>query len=278
MAILGKRELQEALAQKENLLAQREAELGVLAKRVEELTKQASQQQTQLDSHQARERAIVDALTDAQQMAARIREEAERQKSQIVAGAYADRDAARKESDTVLQNAREQAAQIIARAESEANHCRAQADAYLRDIEKKAEELREHLRTTANEASKRAETFATLAGELMAEMPEIDLPADYETPAELMQSIYAIQGRDLPKSEEEKPEPPDVEAIISQAVTQAPAQDELEQEKDEEQEEPVVTVDAILAGTGTAAGQESGMPNDASDGLDAILDDILKDL
>lgn len=118
--MLGRKELQETLTQKETLLTQREAEIGVLTKRVEELTGREKQMQAELAAYRERGNAIVNALTDAQQAASRIREEAERQKAQIIASAYADRDAARKEADTVLQNAREQAAQIVARSEEEA--------------------------------------------------------------------------------------------------------------------------------------------------------------
>ena len=127
-------------------MAQREAEIGVLTKRVEELTGQEKQLQAELAAYRERGNAIVNALTDAQQAASRIREEAERQKAQIIASAYADRDAARKEADTVLQSAREQAAQIVARSEEEAARRRSQADAYVAELESKGACLREYFR------------------------------------------------------------------------------------------------------------------------------------
>ena len=57
--MLGRKELQETLAQKETLLTQREAEIGVLTKRVEELTGREKQMQAELAAYRERGNAIV---------------------------------------------------------------------------------------------------------------------------------------------------------------------------------------------------------------------------
>lgn len=286
--MLGRKELQEALAQKEGQLAQREAEIGVLTKRVEELSGREKQLQAELAAYRERGNAIVNALTDAQQAASRIREEAERQKAQIIASAYADRDAARKEADTVLQNAREQAAQIVARSEEEAARRRSQADAYVAELEGKGACLRDCLRKTAEEAHKQADIFAAIMGD-MAGVKVEDLPSEYDSPAALMQSIYSIQGRSLPQEEPEKePEPDpllDLDALIAktveEAAEEAPHQGPAEAgeaEAPQEAEEQVVTVDSVLTAGAGGEKAEDDPPVGAPDGLDAILDDILKDL
>lgn len=287
--MLGRKELQETLAQKESLLAQREAEIGVLTKRVEELTGQEKQLQAELAAYRERGNAIVNALTDAQQAASRIREEAERQKAQIIASAYADRDAARKEADTVLQSAREQAAQIVARSEEEAARRRSQADAYVAELEGKGDCLREYLRKTAEEAHKQADIFAAVMGD-MAGVQVKDLPSEYDSPAALMQSIYSIQGRSLPQEEQEEKEPEpapllDLDALIAKTVEDA-AEEETPQatevagepEEAQEGEGQVVTVDSVLTGSAGKENAEDNPPVGAPEGLDAILDDILKDL
>ncbi len=280
--MLGRKELQETLAQKEGLLAQREAEIGVLTKRVEELTGQEKQLQAELAAYRERGNAIVNALTDAQQAASRIREEAERQKAQIIASAYADRDAARKEADTVLQSAREQAAQIVARSEEEAARRRSQADAYVAELESKGACLREYFRKSAEEAHKQADIFAAIMGDMAGVQAE-DLPSEYDSPAALMQSIYSIQGRSLPQEAAEKePEPApmlDLDALISQTVEEAAGEEAPPAPAEApEEEEPVVTVDAVLAGGAGGDKAAENSPVGAPDGLDAILDDILKDL
>ncbi len=286
--MLGRKELQETLAQKEGLLAQREAEIGVLTKRVEELTGREKQMQAELAAYRERGNAIVNALTDAQQAASRIREEAERQKAQIIASAYADRDAARKEADTVLQNAREQAAQIVARSEEEAARRRSQADAYVAELEGKGGCLREYLRKTAEEAHKQADIFAAIMGDMAGVQAE-NLPEEYDSPAALMQSIYSIQGRSLPREETGKePEPApmlDLDALIAKTVEEA-AEEEAPQaaeaagepEAAQEDEDQVVTVDSVLTGSASGEKTEDNPSVGAPDGLDAILDDILKDL
>ena len=123
----GKKELQAMLAQRESAVAQREAEIAVLTKRVEELTGRETQLQTEVTGYRSRGEAIINALTEAQRTAARIREEADAYKTQVVGSAYAERDAAKREAEETIQAARQEAGQIRAQAESRAAQLRAEA-------------------------------------------------------------------------------------------------------------------------------------------------------
>ena len=285
MAMLGKRELQEALAQRESVIVQRDAEISVLTKRVEELTSQNAQMRGELEDYRARGAAIISALTEAQQSAARIREQAEQEKTNILADAIAQRSAVQKEADVAIQRGREQAERILQEAKAEAGQQRAQAEARLAELEKRAAALRAYICKTAQDAQRRADDFAAFmqdtagAGTGFAEVDGMQLPPDYESPAALMQSIYAIQGRDLPQ--ETAPEtqaatapeaPADLDAVISEAVDEAAGAIE------EDAENKVYTVDDVLGAREESDAEEEEDATGAADGLDAIIDDILKDI
>lgn len=123
----------------------------------------------------------------------------------------------------------------------------------------------------------------------MAGVQAENLPEEYDSPAALMQSIYSIQGRSLPREETGKePEPApmlDLDALIAKTVEEA-AEEEAPQaaeaagepEAAQEDEDQVVTVDSVLTGSASGEKTEDNPPVGAPDGLDAILDDILKDL
>lgn len=234
----GKKELQAMLAQRENAVAQREAEIAVLTKRVEELTGREAQLQAEVTDYRSRSEAIINALTEAQRAAARIREEADAYKTQVVGNAYSERDAAQREAEEAIQEARQEAGQIRAQAESQAAQLRAeaqehaaqtcqeaeqkaaqrtaQADAYVAEAEQKAAGLKERLRQAAEEARQQAAAFGSFVLDIgnssagTAKVEAVALPEDYSSPQALMQNIYALQGRSLPGEEPEEaplPEP-----------------------------------------------------------------------
>ncbi len=238
----GKKELQAMLAQRESAVAQREAEIAVLTKRVEELTGREAQLQAEVTGYRSRGEAIINALTEAQRAAARIREEADAYKTQVVGNAYAERDAAKKEAEETIQTAkreagqiraqaegqaaqvcaeaRQQAARIRAEAQQQAAQRTAQADAYVAESEQKAAGLKERLRQAAEEARQQAAAFGSFVLDIgnsstgTAKVEEAALPQDYSSPQALMQNIYALQGRSLPGEEpaqapqpEPQPEP-----------------------------------------------------------------------
>lgn len=284
--MLGKKELQQRLAQREDTLSQREAEIAVLSKRVEQLTGQESKMQAELEGYRSRREAIVSALMEAQQAAARIREEAETYKSQVMGSAYSERDAVRKEAKDILQMAKQRAEQILAAAEQQAAARQAQADVTVAKAGEKAVHIKENLRRMAEEARRQAEAF----GAFMTELDNTDtgadeeaarnLPADYSSPAALMQNIYTLQGRDLPPGAEgdaEKPEQApapasteEVDALLSELV------DSLDDEEDAAMaaDAQVLYVEDILAAG--PAGAEAAEPVATPGDLDAIIDDILK--
>lgn len=298
--MLGKRDLLERLAQREDALAQRETEIGLLTRRVDELRSKESRMQEELEGYRSRSEAIVNALTEAQQSAARIRQEAEAYKAEVMGGAYEERDAAikageeavgksRLEAEDILRAANAQAEDILREANGQAEQIKAQADAYLSDVEQKAGSLKQRLRQAAEEARQQAEAFGSLMEDIDSarlgaiSVPEAALPEDYDSPAELMQSIYAIQGRELPAEEGEAEEAAEEEAQAEPQSEQAPEKesDEAEQVEPEEleeaepAEEQVFSVDEILAGGVAAAEGEEG-PARAPFELDSIIDDILR--
>ncbi|MEA4969156.1 MAG: hypothetical protein VB051_01350 [Candidatus Pelethousia sp.] len=228
----GKKELQAMLAQRENAVAQREAEIAVLTKRVEELMGREAQLQAEVTDYRSRGEAIINALTEAQRAAARIREEADAYKTQVVGNAYSERDAAQREAEETIQAARQEAGQIRAQAESQAAQLRAeaqeqaaqtrqeaeqkaaqriaQADAYVAEAEQKAAGLKERLRQAAEEARQQAAAFGSFVLDIgnssagTAKVEAVALPEDYNSPQALMQNIYALQGRSLPGEESEE--------------------------------------------------------------------------
>lgn len=282
--MLGKKELQERLAQRENALAQREAEISVLTKRVEELKSREARLHSELEGYRSRSEAIINALTEAQHTAARIREEADAYKTQVVSGAYSERDAAKREAEETLQKARLQAEQLLAKAGEQAAQIRSQAEAYVAEAKKRAAGLKERLRQAAEEARQQAEAFGSFAMDIRncgtgsADVNAAALPKDYKSPSELMRNIYTIQGRELPQDGSgaqdslQQPEPaPDLESILAEVVG-LPDCAEAEPESSDGQ---VFSVNEILtsgAPAAMASAQSVGIPS----GLDAIIDDILR--
>jgi len=239
----------------EEQLSQSKQELAILAKKAEAMT-------AELTEFKAKESAISGALTSAQKAAEKVLVEAEEEKRVILAEAENARTAAEEEAKAILAGANAEADAIIADAKAKAKSIALQAEAFMQEYRANAARLNESLQAAANAAAAQAEQFRTfaegarlegeeeLAGEYrgaaeLLEEKELDLPEDYETPATLMKSIYAIENRDIPASAEAEAE-----------------------------EEVLLTVNDIMKeSVEPLSDEEAGISAE----LDAIINDVLKD-
>lgn len=164
-----------------------------------------------------------------------------------------------------INEANERAALIIENAQAEARRRMDDAERAVSEYRNNIDRLNGYL-TQAAEAAK---TFAAQFGDFIAGInPETDvdyaletlpkyhegmdqgrLPKDYKDPAELMQSIYAIQGRDIPVEDKES------------------------RAEDVEEDDRVWTVDEIKVDEN----EKDPLIFETDEELDALIDDILSD-
>ena len=148
--------------------------------------------------------------------------------------------------DGILDEARAQAAAIVADAEKRA-----------KAAEEQARYFQDYIRNTADTVRRQAENYAGFLENYehigVGQQPEtekIDTPDEYRNPAELIKSIYNIEGRELPDE-----------------VTKPDAGQEPEEEK-------VWTVDEVVS----EEKHDDDDADKADDGLDSELNDILNDI
>lgn len=246
----------------EEQLAQSKQEVAILAKKVESMT-------AELTEFKAKESAISGALTSAQKAAEKVLAEAEAEKRALLADAEKVKADADAESETIIAAANSDADAIIEEAKEKARSITLQAEAFMQEYRANAAKLNESLQAAAMAAALQADRFREFAAgaRLEAEMEaaseytgvtelldekELDLPDDYETPATLMQSIYAIENREIPSPAEEK---------------------EPVEEPEEEDDGILLTVNEIMKeDVDPLSEEEAGI--DAE--LDAIINDVLK--
>jgi cell division septum initiation protein DivIVA len=271
--------------QLEEALRANEAEVAELTARNEDLS-------GQLAGYHAKEEAIIGALTEAKSAAARIVAAAEKVRNDTIEEAEQNKRLAAKEAERVIEEAHAHAEEIRLDA-------RQKADELLVGVENDAKMYRETLAAfnaqlfaAADHVKAYAENFEALArGEVLSddsteidygtaairkslEQKNVELPEEYETPAALMQGIYALQGRNLPRMGTEegeageeyqgKPEMASEESELTVLEPESPS------EKPEE--EHVWTVDEIISDAMAKA--ESDIAVDAQ--LNALIDDVLK--
>ena len=204
-----KKQLVEELAQKEQAIAR-------LSRQVEELNAQLRESGEKLSAHQARELAVVNALTEAEGLAKTKIEGAEKWADEIVAQAVSEKSRIQQEGEAITMEAKQQAESIIAGARGQAQEILGEAESSLAAFRASAENFNRMLEDASASAQAQASAFegairqlkipdaevATLESAL-ERLPEADaLPEAYESPAELMHSIYAIEGREMPESVE----------------------------------------------------------------------------
>jgi len=207
----------------------------------EELQAKAAKLEEELAGYKGKEKAIVEALTEAQNTAANRVRDAEDQARSIVYEAEKRREALIGENETLEREGKEKAAAIISEAEAEAKAKIEAAEGEAAAIRRKAEEeaelsrreteaaMREYtarlntlngaLLQAAETARKQAlsyaaaleaqvlpeaETAPDTAGLAAAEggREKEPLPEEYESPAHLMKSIFRLQGREGPEDME----------------------------------------------------------------------------
>lgn len=207
----------------------------------EELQAKAAKLEEELAGYKGKEKAIVEALTEAQNTAGKRVRDAEDQARSIVYEAERRREALIGENEALEREGKEKAAAIVSEAEAEAKAKIEAAEAEAAAIRQKAEEdaelsrreteaaMREYtarlnalngaLLQAAETARKQAlsyaaaveaqvlpeaETAPDTAG-LAAEeggQAETPLPEEYESPAHLMKSLFRLQGREGPEDME----------------------------------------------------------------------------
>ena len=223
--MFGKKELQAALEQKE--------------KEIKELN-------AKIAEYQSRNDAVVNALTDAKAAANRILGAAEVKKDEIIARAEQEKADIEAQRDGIIQAARNEADAIIKAAETKA-----------KQAEERAEFFMGYIRETADAVRRQAEGYESFlrdyesAGVGVPPYGEVvETPEEYCNPAELMHSIYIIQGRDIPDTVKE--------------------QDEAQREQ--EDEEKVWTIDQVAEEQGEQSPEAAFVEKELND----ILNDILK--
>lgn len=223
--MFGKKELQRELEQKEQ--------------QIQELNRRLKEYQDKND-------AVVSALTDAKSAANRIIGAAEAKRDDIVAEAMREKADIEAQRDGILDEARVRAAAIVADAEKRAKAAEEQARYFW-----------DYIRSTADTVRRQAENYAGFLENYehigvggQAEAEKADTPEEYRNPAELIKSIYNIEGRELPDE-----------------VTKPDAHSEPEEER-------VWTVDEVVS----EEGQEDADAGKAEGGLDSELNDILNDI
>lgn len=264
--------------QLEETLEKRGAELAELNAKNEEL-------EGKLAHYRAKEEAIIGALTEAKSTAVRIVGAAEKLRNDMLDEAEEHKRLAAEEAERVIDEAHQHAAEIE-------NDARQRADELLTGVENEAELYRETLKgfneqlfAAAEHVKAYAENFEALArGEVIEDdsaeiehgtaalrrslhRENVALPEEYETPAALMQGIYALQGRDIPSAAhaEEAGEAGEAEELAIEIAEVEPSENAADAEH-------VWTVDEIISDAMARA--ESDIAVDAQ--LNALIDDVLK--
>ena len=223
--MFGKKELQAALEQKEREIKELNAKIA---------------------EYQSRNEAVVAALTDAKAAANRILGAAEVKRDEIIARANKEKEDIEAQRDGIIEAAHAEAEAIIKAAEAKA-----------KQAEERAEFFMGYVRDAADAVRRQAEGYESFLRDYDAAgvgVPpsgtEVETPDEYRNPAELMHSIYTIQGRDIPEAVKELEET----------------------EQAQEEEERVWTIDQVAEEQGEQTPEAAFVEKELND----ILNDILK--
>ncbi|MBQ2985507.1 MAG: hypothetical protein IJB30_01095 [Clostridia bacterium] len=225
--MFGKKELQAALEQKEREIKELNAKIA---------------------EYQSRNEAVVSALTDAKAAANRILGAAEVKRDEIIARANQEKAEIEAQRDGIIEAANAEAEAIIKAAEAKAKQAEERADFFMGYIRDAADAVRRQ--AEGYESFLRDYEGAGVGAVPYAET--VETPDEYRNPAELMHSIYSIQGRDIPETVKEQ----------EAAVNEEPAE-----------EERIWTIDQVKDDTGAEMSPEAAFVEKE---LNDILNDILK--
>ncbi|MBQ3551723.1 MAG: hypothetical protein IJA35_00980 [Clostridia bacterium] len=176
--------------------------------------------------------AALEAESSAQKQADAIIAEAEAKVSVLLSEAELERELASEEADKLLAEAkaisqellsdsRNKADELIRSANAKASETLEGANIALEDYKRNIKALNVLLENAALDALEASEKFAAYVSEIKADsdsdyaeetLPKLIkndavTPEEYSSPAQLMQSIYALQGRDIPSTEDVYDEP-----------------------------------------------------------------------
>lgn len=225
--MFGKKELQAALERKEREIQELNAKIA---------------------EYQSRNDAVVSALTDAKAAANRILGAAEVKRDEIITRANQEKAEIEAQRDGLIEAAKAEAEAIIAAAETKAKQAEERADFFMNYLRDSADAVRRQ--AEGYEAFLRDYRDAGVGAVPFGET--VETPDEYKNPAELMHSIYSIQGRDIPETVKEQ-------------------QEEAKEETFEE--ERIWTIDQVSE---TAAEEISPEAAFVEKELNDILNDILK--
>ncbi|MDO5112468.1 MAG: hypothetical protein Q4E65_09195 [Clostridia bacterium] len=240
------KELEDQLSAKVKELTDKENALQALTQEMNGLKSQLQQQETRIMAYQEREGALVAAMTQVEALSKNRLAETEAQVQTLLSGARQEADTllstTKEQADNALAQAEQQAAATLAQAKEQALGMLMQAETAAKEHNSNTQMLNAQLATAAKQAREQLasldawmrrtlvftdnaaqlEEIQSMKDALLA--PEVETPEAYANPAELMQSIYAIEGRELPGQECEP--------------IQEPAEDEPAQEPAEEEAAP----------------------------------------
>lgn len=285
------KELEEQLLAKNKELTEKQGALQALTEEITALKGKIQEQETRIISYQEREGALVSAMTQVEALSRNRMSETEAQVQAMLGGA-------KRETDALLSAAKEQAAATLAQAREQANAMLTQAEASAKEYKSNTDALNARLVAVSKQAKAQLASLeewmqrAVLFGDNEEDIEEIKAlrhamlaeetptPETYENPAELMQSIYSIEGRDLPTQESEAAQAPQTEET---PVVEQPTADESAPEQPVSQpsapaepaaEQPLWTVDDIVASV--IGGEAPKTETDSDAYLKQLIDDILQ--
>ncbi len=264
-----------------------------LEKQVAELQARVEAFDTQLDAYRSKENAIVEALTQAQDAAARRIADATLQAEKKLIDAQ-------KQSEAILQEARakaelehSRAATIVESAQQEAKRRLQKAEEAKHALEEKLGNLNAALFETARQAADEAERFSHFMDSLQLSKHSLnEQPAQYDTPRDLMHGIYQLQGRDAPYEDDynhdadDLPSPEHIEHQnhITEHSYEADAEADVKEpeenalsEQAPSSDERLWTVDEIMESIEAEPieKEEAASKEDEEIDLDSLLDEIL---
>lgn len=218
----------------------------------------------ELQTYKNREKAIIGALTEAQNSSARVLEEAREKAAGIIAAANEEAALQKERMKLAIDDANLRADAIIRSAQEKAAAIYEESDKLLEDRKAELAGLNKRINAVAKYAADLCRSFSEsiVAGMDKEAGETASVPEEYATTKELMQSIYALEGRELPVEDDAE------KAAAAESELSAMELSGLLDTLNDNAEEKLLTVDDIPE-TG------NGPSGDAE--LDAILNDILKE-
>lgn len=268
-----------------------ETELEQCKVELEQLKKQLAEQTNKINEYQTREQAVVLALTEAQATATRRISLAKDEANAILKDAEHKKQTIDEQVNGLLEKAQAEANVIVEQAREQVKTQLLQTQASVVDYQERLHALNAHLKEAAQRAHRLAEQFSSAMQSCVTALPDTvaevrdltdlvqadlkDLPEQYDSPSDLMHSIYAIEGRDIPRAVKKEPTAAAIQAPAddheaSEPVDCAPPSPPVESKKNETaepDEERVWTVDEVVAQV-----QEEDVDPD----LDHLLEEIMQ--